>query len=92
MSSHFRNQQLDAYLGDYPILDYARVKLDPKCKLKMLDQAFGEDEYGIGLPKGSPLKVSVSVYLYYKHKQRILFYKVTLHVKGIHSRKNNQFV
>lgn len=53
----FRNDELDAYLGDNPILDYARVKLDPKCRLRLLSQEFGEDEYGIGLPKGSPLKV-----------------------------------
>lgn len=55
---HFSNGNLDAYLGDYPILDYARAKLDPDCKLRLLTQTFGEDGYGIGLPKGSPLKVS----------------------------------
>ncbi|XP_052777866.1 glutamate receptor ionotropic, NMDA 3A-like [Mya arenaria] len=52
--------ELDAYLGDYPILDYARAKLDPDCKLRLLTQTFGEDGYGIGLPKGSPLKTPLS--------------------------------
>ena len=61
----FRGENLDAYLGDYPILDYARVKLDPECDLRILTQTFGEDGYGIGLPKGSPLKVlSCSVLLF----------------------------
>lgn len=56
----FRAGLLDGYLGDYPILDYARAKLDPRCELKLMSQ-FGEDGYGIGLPKGSPLKVSLEV-------------------------------
>lgn len=59
--SIFRNENLDAYLGDYPILDYARVKLDPECDLRLLTQTFGEDGYGIGLPKGSPLKVCLGL-------------------------------
>lgn len=54
----FRNGNIDAYLGDYPILDYARVKLDPNCNLYIVPQSFGEDEYGIGFPKDSPLQVS----------------------------------
>ncbi|XP_045160468.1 glutamate receptor ionotropic, NMDA 3A-like [Mercenaria mercenaria] len=54
------HRNLDAYLGDYPILDYARAKLDPDCKLRLLTQTFGEDGYGIGLPKGSPLKTPLS--------------------------------
>lgn len=53
----FRNGNIDAYLGDYPILDYARVKLDPNCNLYIVPQSFGEDEYGIGFPKDSPLQV-----------------------------------
>ena len=57
---NFSGENLDAYLGDYPILDYARVKLDPECDLRILTQTFGEDGYGIGLPKGSPLKVLYS--------------------------------
>ncbi|XP_071117888.1 glutamate receptor ionotropic, NMDA 3A-like isoform X1 [Haliotis cracherodii] len=52
--------KLDAYLGDYPILDYARAHLAPNCELKLLSQIFGDDRYGIGLPKGSPLKVALS--------------------------------
>ena len=48
-------------MGDYPILDYARVKLDPECDLRILTQTFGEDGYGIGIPKGSPLKVLLIV-------------------------------
>lgn len=62
---YFRHRNLDAYLGDYPILDYARAKLDPDCKLRLLKQTFGEDGYGIGLPKGSPLKVAYYLYILY---------------------------
>ncbi|OWF44765.1 Glutamate receptor ionotropic, NMDA 3A [Mizuhopecten yessoensis] len=52
--------QLDAYLGDYPILEYARGNLDPKCQLRLLSQTFGEDGYGIGIAKDSPLKIPLS--------------------------------
>ncbi|KAL5022257.1 hypothetical protein ScPMuIL_001412 [Solemya velum] len=55
-----KDNELDAYLGDYPILDYARAKLDPSCDLRLLSQSFGEDGYGIGLPRGSPLKTPLS--------------------------------
>lgn len=52
--------QLDAYLGDYPILDYARAKLDPNCQLKLVGQTYGEDGYGIGLPKNSTIRSRLS--------------------------------
>ena len=32
--------------------------MDAKCLLRIIGQGFGEDGYGIGLPKGSHLKVS----------------------------------
>ena len=53
-----RKGKLDAYLGDYPILDYARAHLAPSCELKLVSKIFGDDQYGLGLPKESPLKVS----------------------------------
>lgn len=56
-----RDGKLDAYLGDYPILDYARAKLDPNCQLKLVGQTYGEDGYGIGLPKNSTIRVSISI-------------------------------
>ena len=65
-----RDGNLDAYLGDYPILDYARAKLDPECDLRLLTTTFGEDGYGIGLPKGSPLKVAILLDIYFKEKER----------------------
>ena len=65
-----RDGNLDAYLGDYPILDYARAKLDPECDLRLLTTTFGEDGYGIGLPKGSPLKVTILLGIYFKEKER----------------------
>ena len=52
-----RNGRLDAYLGDYPILDYARAHLAPSCELKLVSKIFGDDQYGLGVPKDSPLKV-----------------------------------
>ena len=56
-----RKGKLDAYLGDYPILDYARAHLAPSCELKLVSKIFGDDQYGLGLPKESPLKVGVLV-------------------------------
>ncbi len=53
----FRNDSIDAYLDDTPILEYARQTMDSKCILRLVGQGFGEDGYGIGLPKGSWLKV-----------------------------------
>ncbi|XP_076440488.1 glutamate receptor ionotropic, NMDA 3A-like isoform X2 [Babylonia areolata] len=50
----------DALLGDYPILDYARAHLAPSCELKLVSKIFGDDQYGLGLPKGSPLKAVLS--------------------------------
>ncbi|KAL8586115.1 hypothetical protein ACOMHN_065078 [Nucella lapillus] len=52
--------KLDAYLGDYPILDYARAHLAPSCELKLVSKVFGDDQYGLGLPKDSPLKAALS--------------------------------
>ena len=53
-----RNDTIDAYLDDTPILEYARTTMDAKCTLRLVGEGFGEDGYGIGLPKGSWLKVS----------------------------------
>ena len=52
-------EKYDALLGDYPILDYARAHLAPSCELKLVSKVFGDDQYGLGLPKNSPLKVGV---------------------------------
>ncbi|CAG5122084.1 unnamed protein product, partial [Candidula unifasciata] len=52
--------KLDALLGDYSILDYARAHLAPSCELKLISKLFGEDRYGLGLPKDSPLKAALS--------------------------------
>ncbi|KAK6990779.1 hypothetical protein BgiMline_014100, partial [Biomphalaria glabrata] len=51
-----RKGKLDALLGDYPILDYARAHLAPSCELKLISKIFGDDKYGLGLPRESPLK------------------------------------
>ena len=55
-----RNDTIDAYLDDTPILEYARTTMDAKCTLRLVGEGFGEDGYGIGLPKGSLFKVSNS--------------------------------
>ena len=52
-----RNETIDAYLDDSPVLEYARTTMDAKCQLRLVGKGFGEDGYGIGLPKGSFLKV-----------------------------------
>ncbi|XP_076089947.1 glutamate receptor ionotropic, NMDA 3A-like [Mytilus galloprovincialis] len=75
------NNELDAYLGDNPILDYARVKLDPKCRLRLLSQTFGEDGYGIGLPKGSPLKIPLSEKIKEYHENGYIDDLIDIHFK-----------
>ncbi|XP_062571450.1 glutamate receptor ionotropic, NMDA 3A-like [Saccostrea cucullata] len=73
------NGKIDAYLGDYPILDYARVKLDPNCNLYIVPQSFGEDEYGIGFPKGSPLQKPVSEKIKHYHDSGYLENLIDIH-------------
>ena len=53
-----RDETIDAYLDDTPVLEYARTSLDVECKLRLVGKGFGEDAYGIGLPKNSWLEVS----------------------------------
>ena len=48
---------LDAYLDDTPIVEYVRTGIDVECLLRLVGTGFGEDAYGIGLPKKSMLKV-----------------------------------
>ena len=52
-----RNATIDAYLDDTPVLEYARITMDVKCQLQLVGKGFGEDGYGIALPKGSWLMV-----------------------------------
>lgn len=56
-----RNETLHAYLDDTSILEYARTTMDAKCMLRIVGHGFGEDGYGIGLPKGSWLKVTTTM-------------------------------
>ena len=53
-----RNETLDAYLDDTPVLQYAALTTDYKCQLRLVENGFGEDAYAIGLQKDSWLKVS----------------------------------
>jgi len=55
-----RDGSLDAYMDDSPIVEYVRTTMDAKCQLRLVRQGFGEDAYGIGLPKNSNLKVGRS--------------------------------
>jgi len=45
-------------MDDSPIVEYVRTMMDAKCQLRLVRSGFGEDAYGIGLPKNSNLKVS----------------------------------
>ncbi|XP_070564442.1 glutamate receptor ionotropic, NMDA 3A-like [Ptychodera flava] len=36
---------------------------DPECRLINVGKTFGEEGYGIGLPKGSPLKETLSIFI-----------------------------
>ena len=52
----YRNGTIDAYLDDTPIAEYVRTAIDVKCQLRLVGSGFGEDAYGIGLPRNSLLK------------------------------------
>jgi len=52
-----RNRSIDAYMDDSPIAEYVRTTMDDKCELRLIRSGFGQDSYGIGLPKNSNLKV-----------------------------------
>jgi len=52
-----RNGSIDAYMDDSPIVEYVRTTMDATCRLRLVRSGFGEDAYGIGLPKHSNLKV-----------------------------------
>ncbi|XP_071954410.1 glutamate receptor ionotropic, NMDA 3A-like [Antedon mediterranea] len=57
-----RNGDIDVFLYDSPIIDY-RMSNDPDCKLVSVGSSFGEEGFGIGLPKGSTLKTPLSTIL-----------------------------
>ena len=52
-----RNGSINAYMDDSPIMEYVRTTIDAECVLRLVRSGFGEDAYGIGLPKNSILKV-----------------------------------
>ena len=54
-----RSNEIDLYMDDSPILEYALSKIDNNCSVKYAAHDFGETAYGFGLPKGSWLKVVV---------------------------------
>ena len=47
-----RNDTLDAYFDDAPII-YWKVATDPDCKLVVAGNTFGDDYYGVVVPKES---------------------------------------
>ena len=53
----FRSNEIDLYMDDSPILEYALSKIDNNCSVKYAAHNFGENAYGFGLPKGAWLKV-----------------------------------
>jgi hypothetical protein len=53
----FRNDKLDLYIDDTPLLEYALSKYDDNCSIKFASHYFGENAYAFGVKKGSMLKV-----------------------------------
>ncbi|RUS80206.1 hypothetical protein EGW08_012031 [Elysia chlorotica] len=76
--------KLDALLGDYPILDYARAHLAPSCELKLISKIFGDDIYGIGLPKKSPLKAALSKKISEYHRMGYIDDLIDVHFADAH--------
>jgi len=56
-ADEYRDGSLHAYMDDSPIVEYVRTTIDAKCQLRLVRSGFGEDAYGIGLPKNSNFKV-----------------------------------
>ncbi|XP_070564328.1 glutamate receptor ionotropic, NMDA 3A-like isoform X2 [Ptychodera flava] len=57
-----KSGELDAFIYDSPVIEY-RMANDPECRLINVGKTFGEEGYGIGLPKGSPLKETLSIFI-----------------------------
>ena len=47
-----RNGELDVFIYDSPVIEY-RMANDPQCNLVSVGKPFGEEGYGIGVPKGN---------------------------------------
>ncbi|GFR95045.1 glutamate receptor ionotropic, NMDA 3A [Elysia marginata] len=86
-STYYRKTKLDALLGDYPILDYARAHLAPRCELKLISKIFGDDIYGIGLPKKSPLKAALSKKISEYHRMGYIDDLIDVHFADAHCYK-----
>ncbi|XP_077981410.1 glutamate receptor ionotropic, NMDA 3B-like [Glandiceps talaboti] len=61
-TANARSGDLDAFIYDSPVIEY-RMANDPHCRLISVGKTFGEEGYGIGLPKGSPLKDALSIFI-----------------------------
>ncbi|XP_033636956.1 glutamate receptor ionotropic, NMDA 3B-like isoform X2 [Asterias rubens] len=51
--------ELDVFIYDSPVIEY-RMANDPECSLVSVGKPFGEEGYGIGVSKDSPLRDTVS--------------------------------
>ncbi|XP_064605775.1 glutamate receptor ionotropic, NMDA 3A-like [Liolophura sinensis] len=60
MITEMKKKHFDIFIHDLPILEYARARLDGDCTLRVVGGTFADDGYGIGLPKHSPWKASMS--------------------------------
>ncbi|ESO88309.1 hypothetical protein LOTGIDRAFT_82519, partial [Lottia gigantea] len=55
-----RNREIDVYVDDTPLLEYAVSRLDKDCTVRFVGKGFGSDGYAFGLPKFSWLQVPMS--------------------------------
>jgi len=71
-----RTDQLDLYVDESPLLEYALSRYDDNCSIKYASHLFGENSYAFALPKGSWLKVHVTYSPYICHMNKVDTYRV----------------
>ncbi|XP_071119243.1 glutamate receptor ionotropic, NMDA 3A-like [Haliotis cracherodii] len=73
-----RKKEIDVYLDDSPILEYAVTRLDQHCSVRFAGKGFGADGYAFGLPRFSWMQVPLT--------NRILSYSESGYIQDL-SRK-----
>ncbi|XP_059146855.1 uncharacterized protein LOC131934758 [Physella acuta] len=55
-----RDRSIDVYLDDAPLLEFALVRYDKDCKIKLAGKGSSTERYAFGLPRHSWLKIPMS--------------------------------
>ena len=61
-----RTHNTDVYMDDYHLLEYEVSRMYKDCKVQFVGKSFGSDEYAIGLPKNSWMRVSTIAAAHFK--------------------------